>query len=78
MSESAATTAPILKEWMTGTQVAEMLGVSRQHVNRMFNRGEFKTLRRLGERPILIVKTSEVLKHHAARAEQESESLETV
>lgn len=80
MSESAADTAPTLAEWMTGTQVADALGVSRQHVNRMFNRGEFKTLHKLGDRPVLVVSTPEVLEKVENRAEREDAKaeLETV
>jgi len=75
MSQSAADTAPILKEWMTGSEVADALGISRQHVNRMFNRGEFTTLHRLGDRPILVVQTTEVQQKASARTEAAEEKV---
>lgn len=52
--------APRLREWMTCTEAADRLGISRQSVNRMVNMGEFETLHALGERPIFVVKTEEV------------------
>jgi predicted DNA-binding protein (UPF0251 family) len=52
--------APALAGWVTCTQAAEMLGITRQSVNKAVNAGEFKTLHRLGERPIFVIKTNEV------------------
>lgn len=52
--------APLLPGWLTASQVADALGIARQSVNRLIHEGKFKTLHRLGERPVFIVKTSEV------------------
>lgn len=52
--------APRLREWMTATEAAARLGVSRQSVNRMINLGEFETLHALGERPMFVIKAAEV------------------
>jgi hypothetical protein len=49
-----------------------MLGISRQHVNRMMQTGEFRTLRALGDRPILVVKHAEVLKVRDRRAAEKA------
>lgn len=67
MPENAADTAPLLREWMTGSEVASAMDVTRQHVNRMFNRGDFETLHRLGT--ILVVRRDEVEDYLAQRAE---------
>lgn len=60
--------APTLEKWLTATEVADRLGVSRQSVNRMIQGGAFKTLHLLGERPIYVVKTAEVEEHASKRA----------
>lgn len=59
--------APDLTEWITCTQAADILGITRQSVNRMVNAGEFKTLHRLGERPIFVLKKGEVDKMSTTR-----------
>jgi predicted DNA-binding transcriptional regulator AlpA len=59
--------APRLDEWMTASQIAESLGITRQSVNRMMNEGRFKTLHRLGERPIFIVSRAEIEAMAASR-----------
>ena len=62
--------APRLKGWMTATEIAIELGVSRQTVNQMLWDGEFKTLHRVGPdsaRPMYVVKTSEFEKIKATR-----------
>lgn len=60
--------APRLREWMTCTEAADRLGISRQAVNRMVNLGEFETLHALGERPIFVVKAVEVEEVRRRRA----------
>lgn len=60
--------APRLTEWMTCTEIATAFDVSRQTINRMVTDGEFKTLRLLGERPIYVIRRSEVEKMVTARA----------
>jgi hypothetical protein len=61
-----------ISEWITASQAATMLGISRQHVNRMMQTGEFRTLRALGDRPILVVKHAEVLKVRDRRAAEKA------
>jgi predicted DNA-binding protein (UPF0251 family) len=60
--------APKLKGWATASEAAEILDISRQSVNRMINRGEFRTLHALGERPIYLISTTEVEEKKASRA----------
>lgn len=60
--------APTLSQWVTATDVAAELGTSRQVVNKMIKRGDFKSLHLLGKRPIYVVKRSELDKVMAARA----------
>lgn len=59
--------APELKGWVTASQAAELLGISRQSVNRMINRGEFTTLHALGERPVYLISRTEVQKKIGTR-----------
>lgn len=55
--------APRLSEWLTASDVADALGVSRQTVNTMINGGEFETLHTVGlaVRPLYLVRREEVL-----------------
>lgn len=48
-----------LKDWMTLGQVAETLGISRQAVHRLVERGTL-TARTIGERPIIVVHVKSV------------------
>lgn len=50
---------PPLLDWMTGPQLAEMFGITRQQIHKMMLRGEFRTLRALGEKPIYVVSRQE-------------------
>lgn len=61
---------PVLQDWVTCSQAADILGISRQSVNRMIVDREFETthLLGLGERPIYVVKTSEVEQRKQQRA----------
>lgn len=59
--------APQLSQWVTASDVAAELGTSRQVVNKMIQRGDFKSLHLLGKRPIYVVKRSELEKVKEAR-----------
>lgn len=54
--------APVLEEWSTATEIALVLGISRQTTNLMIRGGEFKTLHRKGtpEKPQYFVRTEEL------------------
>ncbi len=54
--------APRLDEWMTPTEIAELLGVSRQTVNVMIRNGEFESLHKIGPetKPQFLVQSEEV------------------
>lgn len=57
--------APRLTEWMNATEVAAMLGISRQTANQMIHAGEFKTLHLSGlegQKPSYMIKRKEVEK----------------
>lgn len=56
--------APRLQEWLTATEVSDVLGVSRQTVNQMIKNGEFSTLHLIGleSKPQYLVHADEV--HH--------------
>jgi excisionase family DNA binding protein len=61
--------APRLSGWLTPTEVAELLGVSRQTVNQMIRNGDFDSLHLLGptSRPQYVVADYEVAKTKANR-----------
>jgi len=63
------TTVPQLTEWVTCTEAAHELGISRQSVNRMVQDGKFETLHALGgaERPLYVIRREEITKLAAAR-----------
>ena len=58
---------PEIRDWVTGPQAAEMLGISRSAVHKKMMDGEFKTLHRLGDRPHLVVLRTEVEQMRAGR-----------
>jgi hypothetical protein len=62
---------PVLEGWVTATDIAEDFGISRQSVNRMIGRGDFDTVREVGQdtkRAIFVVSAAEVKERKAARA----------
>lgn len=52
--------APTLEGWVTASDAAELLGMSRQAFNRKMHRGDFTRLRTLGSKPIFVVARDEV------------------
>jgi predicted DNA-binding transcriptional regulator AlpA len=60
---------PQVRDWVTGPQAAELLGISRSAVHKKMMEGEFNTLHRLGERPYLVVLRSEVEQKSVERRE---------
>lgn len=56
--------APRLKEWASASEISEILGVSRQTVNKMIHAGEFETLHVSGaksaSKPLFVVSRKEV------------------
>ncbi|MDO9495002.1 MAG: helix-turn-helix domain-containing protein [Nocardioides sp.] len=61
--------APRLAEWMTPSEAADSLGVSRQTVNSMIQIGEFATLHKIGpeSRPQYLIERREVEKLQSVR-----------
>ena len=57
-----------LKGWLTTTDAAARLKISRQMVNRMVHNGAFKTLQTIGDKPLFIVKEQEIDEMVAARS----------
>ena len=53
-------TAAPLKGWLTTTDAALRLGISRQMVNRMVHAGQFATLQTIGDKPLFIVQVKEI------------------
>ncbi len=53
-------TLPELEGWLTFTQAAVELGISRQRFYQLAEAGQLQTAHRLGERPTYIVRTAEV------------------
>lgn len=51
---------PILEGWINLTEAAERLGVSPQHVSRLAHGDAFKTIRRVGNKKMLVVSSAEV------------------
>lgn len=65
MIEFDPATVPQLKDWMTLPEVAQMLGTSRQAMDKRMRRGAFKTLHSLGQpgqRAIYVIKRAEAEK----------------
>lgn len=52
--------APELEGWLTLTEAAEELDISRQHCWRMANSGKWKTLKRIGTKDVFVVEIAEV------------------
>ena len=50
---------PVLEEWINLTEAAEILGLSRQYVNKIAEK-TFKSLHKLGNSPALVVRRSEI------------------
>lgn len=65
--------APQVTDKVTATEIADMLGVSRQSANRMIHEGVFDSLEKLGKRPIYQVLTAEVEKLAKKRSEPKAE-----
>jgi excisionase family DNA binding protein len=61
--------APRLGDWLTATEISELLSVSRNTINKMIQSGEFATLHKIGTlgRPQFLVMRSEVLQIQKTR-----------
>lgn len=71
--------APRLPGWVTASEVAEELGISRQTVNQMFWAGEFESLHRVGadtRKPMFVVATEEYERIKATRTFPRSRNTE--
>lgn len=58
--EADVIVVPVLENWLTAAQAADVLGISRQSVTRMMNEGTFGTLHAVGDRPLYVVRREEV------------------
>ena len=56
-----------LRGWLTAAQAAPLLGASRATVARMYEAGELRTIRGVGERPMRIARIEEVKALREAR-----------
>lgn len=67
---------PTLDGWVNLTEAAEMLGITRQHAfkkARQANDGHpsgWKTIRRVGSKPMYVVSTAEIAELQAARTDK--------
>lgn len=54
--------APRLPGWLTPTEASDLLGVSRQTINKMIQAGEFASLHKIGpaSRPQYVISADEV------------------
>jgi len=77
------TNLPVLAGWVNLTEAAEMLGITRQHAfkkTRLANAGQpggWKTVHRVGSKPMYVVSTQEIADLLTARQENESETTAT-
>lgn len=74
---------PVLEGgWVTLTEAAEVLGITRQHSYKRAKTGGYKTIRRIGASPAFVVNRSEleeIVNGRSAREEEQgSEALEKV
>lgn len=54
---------PKLEGWVTISEAAEILGISRQAVHKMVNSGKFRSARKIGSsKPVFVVRAAEVSK----------------
>lgn len=65
---------PRLEGWQTVPEAASDLGVTRQRFYQMVNEGKIQTVHTIGRRPVLIVRTAEIVKLVRERAESEVEA----
>ena len=58
---------PEIRDWVTPSQAAEILGITRSAVHKKMMQREFQSVHRLGERPYLVILRSEVERLKASR-----------
>jgi hypothetical protein len=58
---------PEIRDWVTPSQAAEILGITRSAVHKKMTQREFQSVHRLGERPYLVILRSEVERLKARR-----------
>jgi len=51
---------PYLEGWLTGPQIAQALGLTRQSVHKMMLDGTFQTIHAVGDKPVYVVALKEV------------------
>lgn len=66
---SVMSDVPFLEGWTTLTEAAERLGVSKQAVHKMASEGKITTLRRIGRKPLYVMRDAELTRLEAAREE---------
>jgi hypothetical protein len=77
------TELPVLAGWVNLTEAAELLGITRQHAfkkTRLANAGHpggWKTVHRIGSKPMYVVSTQEIAELLTARRENGSETTAT-
>lgn len=70
---SEDTTVPTLDNWITTTEVAALLGITRQHAYRLIADKNFGTLHKLGTPAVYVVDRAEVERFKLAREKKTEE-----
>lgn len=52
--------APVLEGWITLTDAAELLGISKQAVHKMVTSHKITTLHKIGRKPLYIMREAEI------------------
>lgn len=55
---------PELEGWITTTDAAGILGVSKQAIHKMIDAGKISTSRKIGKKPLYVMREEEISKIH--------------
>ena len=69
---------PVLMKWISLTEAAEILAMSRQYVNKKAAEGDYKSLHRVGNSPSFVVQREEIEKIKKLRNTPAEIPVETV
>lgn len=61
-------TVPSLDGWITTTETAKLLGITRQHAYRLIADKTFPSVHKIGSPAVFVVQQTEVENYHRARA----------
>lgn len=54
------TTIPVLEGWITTSEAAKIIGITRQHANRLVRDKVFPSVRKVGTPPLYLIQREEV------------------